>query len=288
MAINGTRQNHGDGSRAGSISASAMALLILGIIMLCGCGIHRVAVSVRSQIGFVAVVDPSYGPAAIDSLKQSLSTAPYIETITGRTAAEVLRRWEELMGPEELLDINPFLPEFDITVKPEWARADSLESIALNLESLSCVDHVQIHADTASAVGRHTASLFLALSLAALGIAACCIALISNATIARLRSLSELVVDRLLLGDRRSSIASWLTLREAIDSVIASLAAATALTALWAYAGFLDSNVAATIPWTCLAAVAAALLLTSVTVSAVTAFMWVNIRISRLHNGDDD
>lgn len=287
MTINGTRQNPGHGSRAASISASAMALFIFGIIMLCGCGIHKAAVSVRSQIGFVAVVDPSYGAASLDSLKQALSTAPYIQTITGSTASEVLQRWESLMGPEELLDINPFLPEFDITVKPDWAKADSLEAIALSLESLNCVDHVQVHAETASAIGRNTASFFLLLSLAAACIAVCCMALTANAVISRLRSLHGLLADSLVSGQRPASIAGKLTLRTCVNSIIAGLLATAALAALWGYAGFLDSKVFNFISWTHLAAAGAVIIVAGVAVSSATAFIWVNFKANRIPDDND-
>lgn len=289
MATIGTfRQSQSSGFRPGSFIASALAMLILGITLLCASGIHHAAVKVRSQIGFVAVVDPSFGRQSIDSLKQALTQAPYIQTITGRTAEEVLSHWEELMGPEELLDINPFLPEFDITVKPDWAKPDSLESIALDLEGISCVDHVQIHTDTVSAVGQYIATWFLALSIAGLVVIAACVALISTATAMSLRSRLCELADRLLLGEKRCSIATSFAGKAVIWSIIASLTAIAGLAGMWAYTAFLDENVAIIIPPIRVITVAVALPILATVISGLSAYIWTWFKISSINNADND
>lgn len=287
MTPDSSRHIHSDGSRSGSISAAALTLLILGITLLAACGIHRAAVSVRSEIGFVAVVDPSFGPKAIDSLKQTLVKAPYIATIQGRTADEVLHRWEELMGPEELLDINPFLPEFEITVKAPWAKTDSLEAIALRLESLSCVDHVQTYSDTAQNVAGYIASWFLALSIGGAAIAACCLTLLVNITFARLRSRSHELSDRIMLGDNRKRIASSFAAQAVIDGLIASLCASVLLVFLRLYCGFLDPGVASLLTPEALGCVIACLIIAGVLIPPIAAYLRTWLLIGNIHHESD-
>ena len=154
-----------DASRLITVFSVAMVLLVLGMTIVIGLGARKASQMIRSNIGFVAVVNPAYGQASVDSVRQILENAPFTDRLTVRDADEVLARWEEMMGPEELLDVNPFLPEFEVAVKEPWSRPDSLDRICEGLKSISCIDHVQHHSDIAGSINHSISSVMLLLIL---------------------------------------------------------------------------------------------------------------------------
>lgn len=147
-----------------------LVLLLAGVVGLINQTSRSVALNVRSNIGFVVLVDDSATPAAADSLRSALSHAPYSASIKYRSADEVLAIWQRQMGSEVLPDVNPFLAEYEVKVRPQWATVDSLESIAEQLQRLSAVyEDVRIHADIASGVNTTVRTVSLTLiTLAAL------------------------------------------------------------------------------------------------------------------------
>ena len=106
------------GSQIISIISVALVLVILGIVALTAFTAHRSTEEIRSNIGFVVKVDDMSSQQSADSLRATLEAAPYTASVSCRSADEVLEEWKQTLGPDELPDVNPFLPELIVKVKP--------------------------------------------------------------------------------------------------------------------------------------------------------------------------
>lgn len=264
-------RRHFDGSRLITIISVAMVLLVMGITVILGIGTHQAGRLVRSNVGFVAVVNPSFGQKSLDSVRTALNNAPYVSEITTRTADEVLKRWEELMGPEELIDINPFLPEYDVTVRPEWAKPDSLRKIAAELDRICCVDHIQLQADIAAEINHSVSSVFLLLMMVGIALLIISVVLISNTVKLQIHSQRFIIHTQQYVGATARYIVAPYVRRAALNGLLAAIIAAAALTALVFYAGAIDPVVPHIISGWAVAVTVAFIVIVGVVLCALTA-----------------
>lgn len=152
-----------------------LVLLLTGVVALINQTARNVAESVRSNIGYVVLIDDLASPQAVDSLNRTIMQAPSTASVIRRTADDVLAQWQTQIDAEALPEVNPFLPEYEVRVKPQWANGDSLQAIATRLQGMTAVyEDVRIHADMASNVNVTVRAITMTLS-----IVACLILLIS-------------------------------------------------------------------------------------------------------------
>ncbi len=262
-----------DSSRAITVASVAMVLLILGITLILGLATRRAASVLRSDIGFIAVVDPAFGQPALDSLNAYLGKAPFVETATKRTADEVLARWEATMGTEELLDINPFLPEYEVIVNQQWARADSLESIAAKIRSFTCVDHVQVNTDIAAGINRTISSALLILSIIGLTLVIVSVVLMTNTLKLQLHSHRFVIHTQQYVGATISYIVRPYIRRAAISGLLSAISATAILSALGAYAAYVDPIAASLFLWSDILISGTSLILIGPALCALTAMI---------------
>lgn len=161
------RRSRVRGAQIISIISVSLVLIILGIVALTGVTARNVTRSIQSNIGFVAIVDDMATDSVADSLATVLRTAPYAASVSYASAEEVFARWKAQMGEDELLDLNPFLAEYEVKVKPQWSSADSLAAIASRLEKMGAVSKVEIHTEMARNVNRTINSIIMVLLIVA-------------------------------------------------------------------------------------------------------------------------
>lgn len=260
-----------DASRLITMVSVALVLLVLGITLMLGLGVHGAARMVRSNMGFVAVVDPAAGQKSVDSLTNILRGAPYVDRVATHTADEVLERWEDMMGPEELLDVNPFLPEYEVKVKSAWAHPDSLAAITESLSQLGCVDHVQTHAEVAAGVNHSVSSVMLVLLFVGITLTVVSIALIANTVRLQLYAQRFIIHTQQYVGATASYIVSPYMKRSAVDGLVASLVACGLLVAITEYTLVVDPVASLLVTWTELAMACGAVVVTGVALCTLTA-----------------
>ncbi|MDE6099944.1 MAG: permease-like cell division protein FtsX [Paramuribaculum sp.] len=262
-----------DSSRTITVASVAMVLLILGITIILGLATKRAAALLRSDIGLVAVVDPACGQPAVDSLTTFLASAPFIEKTVARTADEVLERWEDTMGSEELLDVNPFLPEYEITVRKQWTRPDSLEQIARDISRFRCVDHIQVNTDLAAGINRTVSSALLILSIIGMTLLIVSIVLMTNTLKLQLHAQRFVIHTQQYVGAKISYIVRPYVIRAAISGLASALIATAILTALATYVVMIDPIAATLFDWTDILVSAATLISIGPILCALTAMM---------------
>lgn len=260
-----------DWSRLITIVSVALVLLVLGITMVLGLGVHGAASMVRSNMGFVVVIDPAAGQLSVDSVTSMLRSAPYVDKVSTHTAEDVLARWEEMMGPEELLDVNPFLPEYEVKVKPGWAHPDSLAKITEDMSAIGCVDHIQTHAEVAAGVNHSVSSVMLVLLIVGVTLLVISIVLIANTVKLQLHSQRFIIHTQQYVGATSAYIVAPYMRRSAIDGLIASLMACLALLAMAQYARVVDPVASVLVSWPELAVTCVTLCVVGVSLCTITA-----------------
>lgn len=233
-----------DRSRLIAILSVAMVLMILGITMLIGLAVRNASADIRSGVTLVVVVNPEQSPASADSLRKSLASAPYAESVTLRSADEVLRSWEQMMGREEILDINPFLPEYEIKIRSRWARSDSLEAISEKLSSLQCVDHVQAPTEVVAGVNHTMSATLLVLCITGLILLIISVVLITNTVRLQLYASRIVIHTQQYVGATRGYIIRPYVKSAALTGLLAALIAIAGMLGLTAYMSSVDPIVA--------------------------------------------
>jgi cell division protein ftsX len=238
-----------DRSRLIAILSVAMVLMILGITMLIGLAVRNASADIRSGVTLVVVVNPQQAPASADSLRKTLAAAPYAEKVTLRSADEVLKSWEQMMGREEMLDINPFLPEYEIVIRGRWANADSLDAIAGKLSAIKCVDHVQAPTEVVAGVNHTMGATLLVLCITGLILLIISIVLITNTVRLQLYASRIVIHTQQYVGATRGYIVRPYIKSAALTGLLAALTAVAGMLALTAYLMSVDPIVASLVTW---------------------------------------
>lgn len=276
-----TRRISVDRSRLIAILSVAMVLMILGITMLIGLAVRNASTDIRSGVTLVVVVNPEQSPASADSLRKSLAAAPYAETVTLRSADEVLSRWEQMMGREEMLDINPFLPEYEIRIRSRWATTDSLEAIAAKLSGISCVDHVQAPTEVVAGVNHTMGATLLVLCVTGLILLIISVVLITNTVRLQLYASRMVIHTQQYVGATRSYIVRPYIRSAALTGLFAALTAIAGMFGLTAYFMSVDPLVGSLVTWPDRILTAAVLCVIGVGLCTLTATVVANSILGR-------
>ena len=134
-------------SRLTSTVSVTLVLLLLSLIAGVLTVTRHVAASVASEIGFVTVMSPEATANDINAMHRQLNGADYTAGLTYSSPEEVNARWIEMMGTDsvelqalESLDENPFLPEFEVKVKPAYSSSDSLNKVVVQAKLIDDVN----------------------------------------------------------------------------------------------------------------------------------------------------
>ena len=109
------------GSRLTTVISVTLVLLILGIIAMAGLLARSGAEQIRSNMGFIVKVQRDAAPDEINRLKQQLPEYPFTASAVYASPEQILHDESQYLGEDaaEMLDINPYNPEFDVKVTPD-------------------------------------------------------------------------------------------------------------------------------------------------------------------------
>ena len=132
------------GSRLTTVISVTLVLLILGIIAMAGLLARSGAEQIRSNMGFIVKVQRDAAPDEINRLKQQLPEYPFTASAVYASPEQILHDESQYLGEDaaEMLDINPYNPEFDVKVTPAYASADSIEAIRHRLAADPAIDEI--------------------------------------------------------------------------------------------------------------------------------------------------
>lgn len=256
------RRSHSRGSQLISIVSVSLVLVILGVVALTAVCMHNVGRQIRSGVGMVVIVDELASDGAVDTLAGTLKTAPYVSAATFATAEEVNKRWAEQLGDDELLEINPFQPEYEVSISSAYTSSDSIEAIAARLSSMPAVYDVKVHAEMVRNVNTTLNSMLIVLLAVAGAMLLISLVLINNTVRMEIYAKRTVLNTLLYVGATRGFIRRPYVVRGICEGALAGLVASAMLGGFRVWIQDAYTPLADTLPWEACALTGVALILT--------------------------
>lgn len=222
----------------------ALVLLLLGMVASLGLAARRITTEIKEHLGFDVVLTEQATLDRVNEFKQMFSDAPYVASFRYFSPEQANETWREEMGENltELLDINPFLPEFEVNVKADYAVADSLDTIVLPITQMNDVYQVNAHTEVVDRVNRNLSTLMWVLLVAAAALLPISFVLINNTIRLTIFSRRFTIHTMKLVGASRGFIRRPFLLSNLLQAVIASIIASAMLVGMYCYIWSLDPS----------------------------------------------
>lgn len=265
------------GSQVTSVISVSLVLLIIGVLASIGMATRNLTDSVKGHIGLVCRLDIQADTGQINALKQTFSQAPYVSSYLYTSADEVLAQEMEY-NPEimELLDENPYSPEFELKLKPAYASSDSIERITNSLEALTYVEEVISQAKAADTINSTVTRIMWVLAAVAAALLLISVVLINNTVSLAVYSRRFVIHTMKLVGATPGFIRRPFVKAGLISGIVAALIASATVIALQVYVRTTDLEAYLAAPWTYVAAIAATLLLLGMLICCISALFATN------------
>ncbi len=223
----------------------ALVLLLLGMVATLALAAHRITTDIKEHMGFDVVLAEQSSLDDINRFKQLFSNAPYVASFRYYSPEEANETWHQEMGENltELLDVNPFLPEFEINVKAAYACADSLDKIMLPLAEMPGVEQVNGHTEIVDHVNRNLSTIMMILLIAVCALLPISFVLINNTVRLTIFSRRFTIHTMKLVGASRGYIRRPFLLSNMLQGAIAGLIASGAIIGIYFYIWSLDASV---------------------------------------------
>lgn len=222
----------------------ALVLLLLGLVATFGLSAHSVTTEIKERLGFDVVLTEEASLDDVNSFKQRFSQAPYVSSYLYHSPEEILETWRQEMGEnlDELLDMNPFLPEFEVNVKAEYAHPDSLDAIMLPLLEMPQVQEVNGHSDVAEDVNNTLSTLMMILLVALVALLPISVVLINNTVRLTIFARRFIIHTMKLVGASRGFIRRPFLVSNALQGLVASIIAGALLVVTYTYIWGIDPS----------------------------------------------
>lgn len=222
----------------------ALVLLLLGIVASLGLAARRITTEIKEHLGFDVVLTEQATLDRVNEFKQMFSDAPYVASFRYFSPEQANETWREEMGEDltELLDVNPFLPEFEVNVKADYAVADSLDAIVLPITQMDDVYQVNAHTEVVDRVNRNLSTLMWVLLVAVAALLPISFVLINNTIRLTIFSRRFTIHTMKLVGASRGFIRRPFLLSNLLQAVIAAIIASALLAGMYCYIWSLDQS----------------------------------------------
>lgn len=222
----------------------ALVLLLLGMVASLGLAARRITTEIKEHLGFDVVLTEQATLDRVNEFKQMFSDAPYVASFRYFSPEQANETWREEMGEDltELLDVNPFLPEFEVNVKADYAVADSLDAIVLPITQMDDVYQVNAHTEVVDRVNRNLSTLMWVLLVAVAALLPISFVLINNTIRLTIFSRRFTIHTMKLVGASRGFIRRPFLLSNLLQAVIAAIIASALLAGMYCYIWSLDQS----------------------------------------------
>jgi cell division transport system permease protein len=263
------------GSRLTSVISVTLVLLVLGILAFVTIAADSASRAVKENMTMIVKLEPDASKDDINTAKHRLLTGPFVASHIYRSAEIVLAEEMPYLGEEtvEALDENPFGAEFEITLKPDYANADSLTALQQRLSNLPALDRIITNVAVAKTIDNTVHNLtwvFLGVAAALLVIS---LVLINNTVSLSIYSRRFIIHTMKLVGATPSFIRRPFLRAGMTIGLVSGIAASALLTAGYFYLRTLDPAIAASITPTWCITVYVGLTILGVLVCGITS-MW--------------
>ena len=268
------------------ISTTLVLLLlgVMGILFVSGQSISR---KIKENFTMTVVIDSKVDEPAILKLKSIIDKKDYVLNSTYISKEDALNEAKESLGadPMELLGINPYEAEIEISLKKEFSNVEKMIGIEKELLKNKEVTEVIYHKGHIDAVNRniHKVGLLLLTLLVLLTVISW--SLISNLVRLSIYSKRFLLHTMKLVGATWAFIRRPFLLKNMWIGLVAGIIANTLLGAALYLLQQHSPEVALLLPARELAIVGAAVIAFGIIICTLCAFLSVN-RFLRMRNND--
>lgn len=263
-----------------AVISVTLVLLILGVVAMLGIMARNVSRDIKQQIGFVVVMADTVSQQQITAFNKRLDAIPSVKTVEYSDAERVMDRWKELTGEndieETLVGINPFSPEFEVSVKEDYANPDSLAKIIAPISASPEVSEVIVHSDIARSVNETIRSMTFLLLIIAGGLLVISFILINNTIRLTVYSRRFLIHTMKLVGATPGFIRRPLVMGNFLQGAVASFLAILILAAALFYVETIDPEIVGSITWNKAAAVFAGIFIFGTLICTVAGILSAN------------
>lgn len=221
-----------------------LVLLLLGMVATIGMSAHSVTTKIKERMGFDLVLTEESTLDDVNAFKQRFAQAPYVSSYLYHSPEEILDTWRQDMGEnlDELLDMNPFLPEFEVNVKAAYSVPDSLDAIMLPLADMPQVQEINSHMEVAEDVNRSLSTLMMVLVVALLALLPISIVLINNTVRLTIFSQRFIIHTMKLVGASRGFIRRPFLISNTLQGLLAAVVACALLVGIYYYVWGVDAS----------------------------------------------
>ncbi len=239
------------GSQITAYISVSLLLLILGIVAFTGITARNVTNELRSGVGFVIMIDETTYPESAGQLHSDLDTLPWVASAKYRDASTVLEHWQSMMGDDctAVLDINPFLPEYEVKIQPEWASTDSMSLIMNRISSFDCVTEIKAHTEIVGSVNHTINTIILILLLMAIVLTVIALVLINNMIRLEIFARRQIIHTMKFVGATDAFIRRPYLIHALLGGTVAGLVASVILFLITLYARTLHESVTTALCW---------------------------------------
>lgn len=266
------------GSRATSLVSVALVLVLLGLAALMTMAGKSLTDELRRNLGFIVKMERQCPEQAINAMKQALLASPAVDMLTYSSADDIMAQESEFLGDDigSMLDANPYSPEFDIKVRPDYAAPDSIIMLTERFASLDGVAEVVTESAVIEGVDstlRRVSSVLLIVAAILLIVS---VTLINNTISLSIYARRFVIHTMKLVGATRGFIRRPFLRASALSGLLSGLVASAVITALRVYAPTVDPMLDGALPWTVVAGVCVIITATGVMICTATAVFATN------------
>lgn len=256
----------------------AMVLLILGIVAVLGFVAQNISHDIKENFGFVVTLKENISQIEINALKLRWAKSPYVASQKYTSAEEVLH--QQLNLDESILDmtagINPYLAEFEIKVKPEYASHDSTNNIKESLLQIPYIKDVLIDQTNIDSINKNANNIISVLFIIATIMLLISFVLINNTIRLSIYSKRFTIHTMKLVGATNGFIRRPIILNSIIQGIIAAIIAILLLIAIIYYLPSFLVDIKDFIPWEEISLIFGGLIIIGITICATTALFATN------------
>lgn len=275
------------GSQLTSVISVTLVLLLLGIVAMIGITAQYMTDDVRRNLGFIVKMDRNSTKADTDKVKRTLSTARFVDSFVYSSADDILAQESALMGEDiaEYIQANPYSAEFDVKVRPEYARADSIELIAARVSALGGVEEILTETSIIEGIDSAMRRISTILLIVATALLLISFVLINNTVSLSIYSRRFLIYTMRLVGATTSFIRRPFVRAGAVNGLLAGAAAGVILVAIRCYAAAAEPGAAAALDWPMMAILLAGVLACGITICSLAAIAATNRHLRSSYDG---
>lgn len=258
----------------------ALVLLILGIVAITSIAVRNIGRDVREKVGFVVIMNDNATNEQINAMKQMWHKADYVSSVKFLSADDVLARWQQLMDDDEniteTLGINPFYPEFEVTVKADYADIDEINRLTAPIASMAGVNEIKLHTEMVKSINTSLRSVAIILMSIAAALLLISLVLINNTVRLTIYSRRFTIHTMKLVGATAGFIRRPFVVSYMFNGIIAAFIAIAILCAAISYITSVDPDILQIFTWPEAICVFAGMIITGMVICTISATFAAN------------